>query len=79
MQPQDLWYGLTREEAAARCESLGLKSCFTLTMDPKAASPLETSTDKAQVPRVIRAKEENGAVELLFGLFDQGVQVIHGE
>ena len=64
-----LWFGLTREEAEARCESRGLDYRISVTRDPKAAGPAETPQDEAPVLRVIRAKEEGGAATLLFGMF----------
>ncbi|MCL1849541.1 MAG: hypothetical protein FWF83_07735 [Clostridiales bacterium] len=38
MAARRLWYGMTMEEAASRCQVLGLEARFALTMDPKADS-----------------------------------------
>ena len=61
-----IWYGLTQEEAATLCKVQGLPCRFTVTMNPKPAA--ETST----VPKVIRAKEENGVMLFLVGYFAKG-------
>ena len=58
------WYGLTREEAQAFCESRGLLPRFTLTRDPKAAPE-----DATAVQRVIRAEVAEGEATILLGLF----------
>ena len=76
-----MWYGLTMDEATSRCASLGLRIAYEVTMDPKAkasgadhAGPGDTSADMAGagqsgVMKVIRAREEAGAMILLFGCF----------
>ena len=63
-----MWYGLTRDEAKARCEALGLEARFTVTMDPKA----DAGADAGIIPKVIRAREESGAMEILLGWFAEG-------
>ena len=61
-----IWYGLTKDEADLRCASLGLQAVFTFTADPKAKAPDEAATGAM---KVIRAKEEAGAMILLLGCF----------
>lgn len=72
-----LWYGLTEEEAVARCRKLQLSYSFSATRDPKAADAPGARTATAAagadrpalIPKVIRAKEEGGAMHFLLGYF----------
>ena len=64
-----MWYGLTKEEALARCEGLGLEYSFVMTTDPKRRALPEGPEDGEAIPKVIRAREEGGAMVFLLGLF----------
>ena len=72
-----MWYGLTREEAERCCKSQGLEYRFIVTMDPGfggGGSPELRVADNAvaeadTVPKVIRAKKEDGVMCFLLGYF----------
>ena|GEM_PF-2752807 len=69
-----IWYGLTREEAEARCRELKAECRFTVTRDPKAVSASDDSAVAAGVPKVIRVKEEDGVMCFLLGYFTPGLR-----
>ena len=58
-----IWYGLTQEEAQARCAQLGLQASFQITMDPKAPAGVQGTY------KVIRAAEKADSVAFLLGCF----------
>ena len=74
------WYGLTMEDAAARCASMGLQARFCLTQDPKAAPVVlsDLTEEGCSMPgyqpgalKVIRVTERQGVADILLGVFAQ--------
>jgi len=67
-----MWQGLTMEEAKSLCLERGLLFRFDVTMDPKAAAAMsaqEYAQKASAAPKVIRAREEGGAMCFLLGYF----------